>query len=350
VANNRFDLWGSPSPALSRVRLPGSGISPSAAVLRRLGIALTILLVTVAVTWLGREGYSDNADGELSLLDAFYYATVSLSTTGYGDIAPVSNEARLVNVLVITPLRVLFLIVLVGTTLEALTERSRQARKVEGWSKRVDKHTVIVGFGTKGRSAARTLVVNGTEPGAIVVVDPVQDNIEEAIRLGIVGIVGDATRSDVLLRAHAERASHIVVATDRDDTSVLVTLTARSLNLTATIVAAAREAENAPLLEQSGANNVITSSDAAGRLLGLASARPAVGEVVRDLIVQGSGLDLGDRAPRADEIGGKPSNNGGLVIAVVRGGDAMLPTDPALGALRADDRIVVVTDAGRVTT
>ena len=50
-----------------------------------------------------------------------YYATVSLSTTGYGDITPVSPGARLVNILVVTPLRILFLLILIGTTLEALT-------------------------------------------------------------------------------------------------------------------------------------------------------------------------------------------------------------------------------------
>ena len=58
-------------------------------------------------------------------LDCLYYATVSLSTTGYGDITPVTPSARLVNVLVITPLRVAFLIVLIGTTVETLTTRSR---------------------------------------------------------------------------------------------------------------------------------------------------------------------------------------------------------------------------------
>ena len=83
--------------------------------------------LTVLVVYLGRDGYKDNNGDGVSLLDAVYYATVSLSTTGYGDITPASDSARLINVIVITPLRLLFLIVLVGTTLELLTERSRHA-------------------------------------------------------------------------------------------------------------------------------------------------------------------------------------------------------------------------------
>ena len=57
----------------------------------------------------------------MPLLDCVYYATVSLSTTGYGDITPLTPSARLVNVLVITPMRIAFLIVLIGTTVETLT-------------------------------------------------------------------------------------------------------------------------------------------------------------------------------------------------------------------------------------
>ena len=64
---------------------------------------------------------------------AVYYATVTLSTTGYGDIVPYSDAARLTNVLLVTPLRVLFLIILVGTTLEVLTERTREEWRLNRW-------------------------------------------------------------------------------------------------------------------------------------------------------------------------------------------------------------------------
>ncbi|HEY1968583.1 MAG TPA: potassium channel family protein, partial [Pseudonocardia sp.] len=122
--------------------MPERRLSPIAAITRRIGAALLILAITVVVVYLGRDGYRDvNGDG-LSLLDAVYYATVSLSTTGYGDITPVTEQARLINILVLTPLRLLFLIVLVGTTLELLTERSRQAFTVQRWRSRVHDHVV----------------------------------------------------------------------------------------------------------------------------------------------------------------------------------------------------------------
>jgi voltage-gated potassium channel len=39
------------------------------------------------------------------VLASVYYATVTLSTTGYGDIVRVGDNARLVNTVLITPIR-----------------------------------------------------------------------------------------------------------------------------------------------------------------------------------------------------------------------------------------------------
>ena len=66
---------------------------------KRLLLALLVLVVTALIVCLDRDGYHDNADGAVDLLDAFYYATVTLSTTGYGDITPASDGARLTNIL-----------------------------------------------------------------------------------------------------------------------------------------------------------------------------------------------------------------------------------------------------------
>ena len=97
----------------------------------------------------------------MTLLDAIYYASVSVTTTGYGDITPVSSTARIV-----TPVRILFLIVLVGTTIEVLTERFREALAVSAWRKRVHDHLIIVGHGTKGRGAVE-LVERAADPADV---------------------------------------------------------------------------------------------------------------------------------------------------------------------------------------
>ncbi|MFD9004888.1 potassium channel family protein [Streptomyces sp. NPDC059582] len=318
---------------------------PLQQVLRRLALALLVLAATTLIVYADHDGYRDSADGSLDLLDAAYYATVTLSTTGYGDITPVSDGARLINILVITPLRVVFLIILVGTTLEVLTERTRQQVRIHRWRGRIRDHVVVIGYGTKGRHAVETLVGQGIAKDRIVVVDAQRKAAELAGDNGLVSVTGDATRSETLLKAETQNASRVIVAPQRDDTAALVTLTARQLNRRATIVAAAREDENVPLLKQSGADTVITSSSSAGRLLGVSMVSPSAARTLEDLMTRGSGLDLNERPVAADEVGHAPRECGDLVVAIVRDGQLLDYTDPRLSNLRAGDRVIAVSRA-----
>lgn len=210
------------------------------------------------------------------------------------------------------------------------------------------EHTVIVGFGTKGRSAIQTLTATGLKKEQIIVVDPSTKVIEVANAEGYVGVIGDATRSDVLIRAEVQKARQIVIATQRDDTAVLVALTARQLNRGAKIVAAVREEENAPLLRQSGADAVITSASAAGRLLGLSVLSPSAGTVMQDLIQQGSGLDLIERPVTKAEVGRSVREIDDLVVSVLRGHRLIGYDDPAASPLQLTDRVIAIVRASNV--
>lgn len=323
--------------------MPEPPVSPMRSIVRRIAYALLALVAAVAIVYADRDGYRDaNGDG-LSLLDSFYYATVSLSTTGYGDVTPVTDSARLINVLVITPLRVLFLIVLVGTTLEVLTERSRQAFRIQKWRSKVRDHVVVVGFGTKGRSAVKALLGDETpEPNRVVVVDTEQRALDAAGALGLVTVHGSGTRSDVLRVAGVQRARAVVVATNRDDSAVLTTLTARELAPKAHIVASVREAENVHLLKQSGADHVVVSSETAGRLLGMATTTPVVVDMVEDLLTPESGLAIAERAVEPSEEGGSPRHLSDIVLGVVRDGVLYRVDSPRVDAIEPGDRLLYV--------
>jgi voltage-gated potassium channel len=324
------------------VQLAHEEESPVRQVWRRVVFAALLLALTVGVIYLDRDGYRDGDTIGLSLLDSVYYATVTLSTTGYGDITPITPGARLVNILLITPLRIMFLLVLIGTTLEALTARSREEFRIRRWRSRVRQHVIVCGYGTKGRSAIRSLQANGTPLDRIVVVDPEPRAIDEANSIGLTGIVGDASRTEVLRRASVERARAVIVAANRDDSAVLITLTVRQLNPSVPITTSVREEENANLLRQSGADTVITTSATSGRLLGLSTDAPRVVAVVEDLVTGGEGLDLHQRTVTSSEIGLDARSLRDIVLSVTRGGRTLLFDDPLIGTLQPEDVLVVV--------
>jgi voltage-gated potassium channel len=240
----------------------------------------------------GRDGYVDAAEDDITLLDAFYYATVSVTTTGYGDIRPESDSARLVTTLLVTPARVLFLIVLVGTTLELLAERTRAAYRLTRWRKTLKDHTIICGYGTKGRAAVHELQARGVDLGEVVVIDDRPQAREQAVGRGPRRGRRATRRPPTSLRqAGSSSARPIVVAPDRRRAAVLITLTARSCT-DATIVAACAEEENAHLLRQGGADNVVTSSGAAGPAPGHGGPQPRPWPRARGPARRREGLDL----------------------------------------------------------
>ena len=72
------------------VSLPARSSTPAGELSRRGLLALALLVVIVALVYFDRDAYTDNYDGTVSLIDAIYYATVTITTTGYGDITPVT--------------------------------------------------------------------------------------------------------------------------------------------------------------------------------------------------------------------------------------------------------------------
>jgi voltage-gated potassium channel len=310
--------------------------------LLRMSVAVGLLLFVALVAYVGRDGYRDSNGTPVGFLDALYYSTVSITTTGYGDVIPVTDGARLATTLLVTPARIIFLIILVGTTVEVLAQRTRDAVREQVWRKGLQGHTIVIGYGTKGRAAVETMIARGTAKEQIAVIDSDADIVEDAARSGLTAIHGSAERTSVLEAAGVRDAKAVIVAPDRDDSAVLMTLTVRELDPDAVIVAAAREAENVHLLRQSGANSVILTSGAAGRLLGQAVHSPQTVEVLEDLLNVGSGIDLVEREVRREEEG-RPVTDvspGEPVLGIIRDGQLMRFDDERVATVKAGDRVI----------
>lgn len=332
-----------PANTTATVLLPHRIHGPLAAISRRVALALAIVCAVAAIVRLDNEGYHDNRGDGVSLLDAFYYATVSVTTTGYGDIVPVDNGARLLTSVVVTVARMLFVILLVGTTVEVATQQGRDAMSRQRWRKKLRDHVIVCGYGTKGRSAVKALLAQGTTPDDVVVIDSRKEVVAEAAAAGFAAVQGDATRSAVLEQAGARVASAVIVASDNDASAVLTTLTAREMNPSAIITSAVREGDNAHLLRQGGANSVIVSSEASGRLLGMSTHSPEVVKLLEDLLTAGSGMEIFQRDVTPHEVKKAPSSHGAeIVIAIIRDGVTLHVGDTGTETCQVGDRLIVL--------
>lgn len=305
------------------LRLPKG--SPLPGLLQRIGLAVAIIVFVSVCLWFDRGGLRDNAhpDRPMSFADVFYFTVVSLTTVGYGDIAPVTTQARLVNAILLTPIRVFLLALFLGTAYELIFLHYLERMKMNQLRTRLSGHIIVCGFGVKGRAITAELLAHGHKHEEIVVIDPDEAEAEEAAGQNLVALRGDASSEAILQSAAIEKAGHVIVGPSRDDVCVLICLTVRALNPTVRIVASAREEENVKLIYRAGADLVVAPSVSGGRLMAAAVRQRAVPEFLEDILAFGRGIDAAERQVRPDESGLLTSDltdlKGCMILGVKRG-------------------------------
>ena len=273
------------------LRLPEA--SPVPGLVRRLGLILALIILATAILWVTRDGLTDNThpDKPLTFMDVLYFAIVSLTTVGYGDIVPVTPLARFINAILLTPVRVFLWALFLGTTYELTVQQYRERKLMIKLQERLKNHAIICGFGVKGRTIAAELLAHGLKPDQIVVIEPEEDALSQATKLGLIGLKGDASSEEILRAAAVEKASQVLVALDFDDICVLICLTVRHLAPKVRLVTSVREEENIKLLKAAGADVIVSPSITGGRLMSAAVSAPAVTDFMQDMLSFGQGVD-----------------------------------------------------------
>lgn len=280
---------------------------PLRSLVRRLLVVLGLIALAWLMLWLERTGLRDSRGTPLGPLDVLYFAVVTVTTLGYGDIVPVSNEARAIITFGITPLRVLTFLVFLSTAYEFVLRRSIELLEMEKLKRSLDGHTLICGFGVKGRTAVQELLRRGVPASQIVVLDIDPAAADEANRLGVTFYHGTASSEQALKDVAVEKADHAIVVPNNDEACVLIVLTMRELSPRIRIRAAAREEENIKLIKRSGADTVIAPSVDGGRLLASSTSSPLATDMVHELLEHGEGADIFDYAVKAADVGKVPS-------------------------------------------
>ena len=250
----------------------------------RFGVLAVVIAIAVGtIVFSELEGWS--------ILDSLYLTAQTVTTVGFGDIAPRTAAGRL--------FATFFMMAGVGIVLYALTSAVQSIiqselvatfgqRRISRKMSRLRKHFIICGAGRVGSHLIRSLQ-GADAPFIVIESDPQQ--VSQLLESGVAVLVRDATLEESLHEAGVEHARGLAACLPDDADNVYVVLTARDLNPNIHIVARAAEEQAEAKLIRAGANRVVAPTLIGGHRMAMALTKPAVGDFLDSMTA--NKLDLG---------------------------------------------------------
>lgn len=275
-------------------------ISDLSAFYSRLIYATYALLGVVAISTIG---YHVLGQGRWSWLDCLYMTLITIGTIGYGE--TLDGMAQMPEVRLWTMGLIVFgsgalvyfvsnfTALIIEGDLRGVLRRNRMRRHIS----HLENHIIVCGVGTTGIHVVEEMLATQT-PFVVVEMNTERLGrlIEEHGEERIPSIEGDATEDEVLEQAGVKRARGVVAALHEDKDNLFVTITARSLNPTARIVAKAVELSASTKLRKAGADAVVSPNYIGGMRMASEMIRPSVTQFL-DLMLRDK-----DRNLRIEEV------------------------------------------------
>jgi voltage-gated potassium channel len=269
-----------------------------------------------------------------------YWAVVTATTVGYGDVTPHNSPGRVIAVVEMFTAIPLFAGVFATVTATLTSLRLRTI--LLGLEHRVlpdQAYVAIYGNHAIVPSVARELLAGGLR--VLVVADEAdQDEFPKGVHL----VSGDPTSEDVVSRSLQGRALRALVAMAAEGDALVTTVLLRHLAPDLAITVVAQSAHVARALEDLGVNQALSAEELLGHLIAKSMEAPHAAALMRNMVdsdrYQLSEIDIpanlaGQRLSRAR------SSREDLVLAVVHGDEVMMGVnnDPTL---ELGDQLIVL--------
>jgi len=218
-----------------------------------------------------------------NLFDAFYWALVTISTVGYGDISPMTSEGRAVSMIIILMgigLISFFTSIIVSSFNERLGIL-REDRVIQEIGKKSGL-TVICGYGLLGRLVAEGLQKDGVD---FVVIDLDETNANRAYNDGYQTICTDASQSKIFEQLGIKnRISNVLCLTSDDIQNAFIAINVKSLNEDVHVTARCSDEEIAQKMQFAHIDQVIMPEEIAGMMSAVYAGEPVAFEVLLSII------------------------------------------------------------------
>jgi len=217
-----------------------------------------------------------------SLFDAIYWALVTISTVGYGDISPITTEGRVVSGIIIVSgiAMVSFVTSVIVSAFSIKLEELKENRYIHDLNKE-DEFLILCGYGQLTKMFLR----QKTDTIEYIILDKDPARVAAASKDGFRVIQEDASRYEVLKRFNTEYAKVTVVTLLNDDIeNIYITLNAKSVNARIHVIARISNRNMVKKYKLAGADHVLMPDEVASRMLLMAIEQPAMHEAIVHLI------------------------------------------------------------------
>lgn len=223
--------------------------------------------------------------------------------------------------------------------------------------KNIKGHYIVCGAGRVGRHVIQELLRN---EATVVLIDNKVERARWATDKGVITLVGDATKDEVLRQASVETAKGLVAAISSDAENVYVALSAKVLNPQLVISARASDEQAEEKLRRAGATAVFTPYTFIGHRLAQSMLRPHVASFldVASAFHQSSDLDLEIEQLQVEPSSGLVSNTleqlrlgskyGVIVLAVQRNNGVMEFNPAADLRIEAGDVLIAMGERAKL--
>lgn len=311
---------------------------------------LLILSLLLAVMFIGTAGYRVLL--HVGLIDAFYMTVITISTVGYGEVATMTDTAKLFSVFVIFAGLSVFgygITSLISLFFEGEVRDVWRRKRMDAKIRELKDHYIVCGAGDVGTTVIKSFRDHEAD---FIVVEENEKRAEELRQAGVLVIEGDATNEDTLQQAGIHRARGVACALSTDEENVFAVLTCRQMNEDILIVTKAVEPSAHGKLLKAGANKTISPNEIGGQRIATLISRPSVisfldvitraGDVALDLeeVLVSSHSGLAGKMLLEAKI---PEQTGLIVLALKKSGEATFRFNPSSSeTLQAGDTMVVL--------
>jgi len=282
-------------------------------------------------------------DGK-TLNEAIYGTVATLTTVGFGDVAPSSSLARYLYI----PFMVTGVLILPTA---AVIFYDIHRKKVRGLSRsKQQNHVVVLG---DSNEIIKSIVLEMDKKYEICLVTELYETNPFKERVHFVK--GDPLEKEILRKSNVESAGHAIIATENDSTTILATAMVRELNPDANIIATIVSQEKVETIRTIGANHVVNTDTVTGRLLASGVHEPNVVDLISDITSSLEGHDvIEDNFPAQlhgksieDAVLNLRVNKDMTLLALNRNGKNMV-NPPLKTIIEKGDKMVVLANSREI--